>query len=54
MQGHHFINTHASLQIKNMVSTSCVRIVKEDLERTGFIKVVQIKLGEVEILFEPL
>ena len=52
MEGHHFINTHASLQIKNMVSTSCVRIVKEDLERTGFIKVVQIKLGEVEIFYD--
>ena len=52
MQNHSFINTPATLLIKNMVSNSCLRLVKEDLQRTGFIQVVSIKLGEAEIFYD--
>lgn len=52
MQNPSFINTPATLLIKNMVSNSCVRLVKEDLQRTGFIIVLNIKLGEAEIFYD--
>lgn len=35
-----------------MVSNSCIRIVREELERTGFIKVTYIELGRAEINFD--
>lgn len=35
-----------------MVCNSCVRVVREDLERTGFISVQRITIGEAEIAFD--
>jgi AraC family transcriptional regulator len=52
MQHHSFINTHAVLHIKNMVSNSCVKVVREELHRTGFIEVLNVKLGEAEINYD--
>jgi AraC-like DNA-binding protein len=34
-----------------MVSNSCVRIVKQELEKTGFIEVIRVEMGEAEIVF---
>jgi AraC-like DNA-binding protein len=36
------------LHIKNMVCDRCIRVVREELERTGY-KVEDVKLGEVKI-----
>ncbi len=48
------LNTKRSLiHIKNMTSNSCVRIIREDLERTGFIRVHYVALGEAEISYDP-
>ena len=52
MQHHNFITTHAVLHIKNMVSNSCIKVVREELQRTGFIEVVDVKLGEAEINYD--
>ena len=35
-----------------MVSNSCVRIVREELERTGFIQVLYVELGKAEINYD--
>lgn len=35
-----------------MISNSCVKIVKQELERTGFIEVIHVKLGEAEVQFD--
>ena len=35
-----------------MVSNSCMRIVKEELSRTGFIQVHHVELGKAEISFD--
>jgi len=35
-----------------MISNSCIKIVKQELERTGFIEVINIKLGEAEVQFD--
>lgn len=35
-----------------MVSNSCMRIVKESLQRTGFIEVTRIELGEADVRFD--
>lgn len=41
------------LHLKNMVSSCCIRLIKNILERSGAI-VVSIKMGEVEFSFDPL
>jgi AraC family transcriptional regulator len=53
MQKHNFNTSCATILIKNMVSSSCIRLVKQELSRTGFIEVLHIKLGEAEIQFDP-
>jgi len=53
MERHNFNTTSQTLHIKNMVSNSCVRIVKESLMRTGFIEVTRIELGEADVRFDP-
>jgi len=35
-----------------MVSNSCVKVVKEEFQRTGFIEVLNVKLGEAEINYD--
>jgi AraC-like DNA-binding protein len=52
MQKHNFKNTGAHISIKNMVGQSCIRLVKQELERTGFIEVIHIGLGEADIQFD--
>ena len=52
MQGNTFNTTHRVLAIKNMVSKSCVKIVKQELERIGFIKVLDVQLGSAEINYD--
>ena len=52
MQKHNLNTTRATIFVKNMISTSCVKIVKQELERTGFIEVLNIKLGEAEVQFD--
>lgn len=36
-----------------MVSNSCIRIVREELERTGFIRVLHVGLGKAEVNYDP-
>ena len=52
MQKHNLNTTKAVIFIKNMISNSCIKIVKQELERTGFIEVINIKLGEAEVQFD--
>ena len=52
MQPSNLNTKHISLHIKNMVSNSCVRIVREELERTGFIQVLNVELGKAEIIYD--
>ena len=52
MQKHNFNTTRTTIYIKNMVSNSCIKLVRQELERTGFIEVVNVMLGEAEIEFD--
>ena len=52
MQKHNFNTTRTVLHIKNMVSNSCIVLVRQELERTGFIEVLHIELGLAEIQFD--
>ncbi len=52
MERHNFNTSLHTLHIKNMVSNSCIRVVKESLQRTGFIEVMRIELGEAEVRFD--
>ena len=52
MQGSTFVTTPAKLYIKNMVSESCIKVVTQELERIGFIKVLKVILGEADILYD--
>lgn len=52
MQKHNLNTTQTTIHIKNMVSNSCIKLVKQELERTGFIEVIRISLGEAEIQFD--
>ena len=46
------LNTKQStIHIRNMVCDSCVKIVRMELERTGFIKVDHVELGKAVISF---
>lgn len=36
-----------------MSSPSCMRIVREEMERTGFIRVHQVELGRADISYDP-
>ena len=49
MQKHNFNTTRTVIYIKNMVSDSCIKLVRQELERTGFIEVINVSLGEAEI-----
>lgn len=50
--GKHTKTITTTLFIKNMVCKCCIRVLKEDLEKTG-IKVNNIILGEAEIEYDP-
>jgi AraC family transcriptional regulator len=52
MQGNSFNTTHKVLAIKNMVSKSCIIVVRQELERIGFIKVIKVELGSAEINYD--
>jgi AraC-like DNA-binding protein len=52
MQPSSFNTKKTLLYIKNMVSNSCIRIVKEELQRTGFIKVNFVELGMADINYD--
>ena len=52
MQPGNFNTTRALIHIKNMVSNSCIKLVEQELNRTGFIQVLRLKLGEAEIQFD--
>ena len=52
MQKHNLNTTRTVIHIKNMITNSCVKLVKIELERTGFIEVLNIELGEAEIQFD--
>lgn len=52
MQPSNLNTKRAALHIKNMVSNSCIRIVKEELENTGFIKVLHVELGKAEVIYD--
>jgi len=46
------LNTKQStIQIRNMVCDSCVKVVRWELERTGFIKVEHVELGKAVISY---
>ena len=52
MQKHNLNTTRAVIYIRNMVSNSCIKLVKQELERTGFIEVLQVELGEALIQYD--
>ena len=52
MQKHNLNTNQTTLYIKNMVSNSCIKLVKQELERTGFIDVIQVTLGEAVIRYD--
>lgn len=52
MQPSNLNTKRATLHIKNMVSNSCIRIVREELQRTGFVQVIHIELGLAEIFYD--
>lgn len=52
MQRTTFITTPATLSIKNMVSQSCIKVVKQELQQTGFIRVMKVELGSAEIFYD--
>ncbi len=52
MQPSNLNTKRATLHIKNMVSNSCIRIVKEELSRTGFIQVHHVELGKAEVSYD--
>ena len=53
MEGHNFNTSRQTLYIKNMVSNSCIRVVKESFQRIAFIEVIRIELGEADVQFDP-
>jgi AraC family transcriptional regulator len=52
MQKHNFNTTRTIIHIKNMVGNSCVKLVKQELERTGFIEIIHIEMGKAEIQYD--
>ena len=52
MQRHNFNTNKTHIYIKNMVSNSCIKLVQQELERSGFIEVINVRLGEAEICFD--
>ena len=52
MQPHNLQSQKQVLHIRNMVSNSCIKLVKSSLEQTGFIQVLHIELGLAEIAFD--
>jgi len=53
MQKHNFNTSRATILIKNMVSNSCIKLIRQELSRTGFIEVLHIQLGTADIQFDP-
>jgi AraC-like DNA-binding protein len=51
MQPSNLNTSKTTIAIRNMVCDSCVKLVKYELERTGFIKVWHVELGYAEISF---
>ena len=51
MQSNNLNNSRKTLYIRNMVSDSCLKVVKWELERTGFIVVNAIELGKADISY---
>jgi AraC-like DNA-binding protein len=51
MQPHTLNTKQQIIFIKNMVSESCIKVVKWELERTGFIIVEHIELGKAALHF---
>ncbi|MBV5314692.1 MAG: AraC family transcriptional regulator [Prolixibacteraceae bacterium] len=45
-------NAGQRIFIRNMVCSSCIRVVKEDLTRLG-VTVLDVKLGEATIIYDP-
>lgn len=52
MQQHNLNTKTSTISIRNMVSNSCLRIVQQELERTGFIKVNHVELGQAVISYD--
>ena len=52
MQPGNLNTTRTVIFIKNMTSNSCIKLVRQELEQTGFIRVLRIDLGEAEIQFD--
>ena len=52
MQPSNLNTRRATLYIKNMVSNSCMRIVREELLKTGFIEVQHVELGRIEVSYD--
>jgi AraC family transcriptional regulator len=53
MQPHNLNTRRENLSIRNMVSTSCIRVVTWELQRSGFIQVHQCELGHAEVSYDP-
>jgi len=51
MQPNSLNTKYTTIYIKNMVCDSCVKVVKWELERTGFIQVETVELGKAVIHF---
>jgi len=51
MQPHTLNTKRLEIHIKNMVCDSCIKVVKWELERTGFIQVEQVELGKAILQF---
>lgn len=49
MQPHTLNTKQTTIYIRNMVSDSCVKLLRMEMERTGFIKVDHIELGKAVI-----
>ncbi len=51
MQPYSLNTKKTQLHIRNMICESCIKVVKWELERTGFIQVNEVKLGEAVISY---
>jgi len=53
MQPHNLNTKREQLNIRNMVSSSCIKVVTWELQKSGFIQVHSCSLGKAEISFDP-
>lgn len=51
MQTHTLNTTKTKIHIRNMICDSCLKVVKWELERTGFIQVAHVALGTADIAY---